>query len=454
MNIYGEFKGGPRPAALRIRPRALFIPGVDGRDGVGDTSGMLSYPFTFPKVNGRFIRRLNRFVVEAEVEGRPVEAHLANPGRLWELLLPGSSLLLSPALSRGRLPYTVLACEREGRPVLVHTLLTNTIIRSLVEAGRLPTYRDYRVRQTEPAFGRHRFDLLLEHRRSGRRCCLEIKSCTLFEDRLAMFPDAITTRGAEHLALLERLSGEGLETGCLFVIMNPRVRYFLPAYHIDPRFTRVFLRVKPSVRLTALALDFDPGLTAVTAVKPVRIPGELFPEVEREEGVYLLIMRLDRPAVADPRGGNGERYREGYYVYASPASANPHRETARHRRRGKRREGPLDELTAAAAAVTGIPVITGGNPERELAAALEALAGRPVREFTSPRGGYAGRLFHWAADPLQDRRFIGLIQHYRLVRPALQLSGGGDPPSPRGAGPAAPSRRYPAASEPPAPSLK
>ena len=84
---------------------------------------MLSYPFTFPKINGRLSRRLNRFVVEVAVDGRRENAYLANPGRLWELLLPGAEILLSPALARGKMPYTVLACRKEGRDVLVHTHL-------------------------------------------------------------------------------------------------------------------------------------------------------------------------------------------------------------------------------------------------------------------------------------------------------------------------------------------
>ena len=71
---------------------------------------MTGYPFGFPETRGNFIKRLNRFVVEAEAEGSRVEKYLPNPGRLWELLLPGTELILSPALSGGKLPDTVLAC--------------------------------------------------------------------------------------------------------------------------------------------------------------------------------------------------------------------------------------------------------------------------------------------------------------------------------------------------------
>jgi sugar fermentation stimulation protein A len=41
----------------------------------------------FPNViQGRFVRRLNRFVVECSLDGEIIQAHLPNPGRLLELL--------------------------------------------------------------------------------------------------------------------------------------------------------------------------------------------------------------------------------------------------------------------------------------------------------------------------------------------------------------------------------
>lgn len=48
-----------------------------------------------------------------------------------------------------------------------------------------------------------------------------------------MFPDAVTARGTSHLYRLGELAAEGIKTGCLFVVMNPQVEIFLPAYHVD-----------------------------------------------------------------------------------------------------------------------------------------------------------------------------------------------------------------------------
>ncbi len=61
-----------------------------------------------------FLRRLNRFVVECMIGGRPVSAYLPNPGRLWELLIPGCRLYVKRNSSPVGMPYTVLAVEKEG----------------------------------------------------------------------------------------------------------------------------------------------------------------------------------------------------------------------------------------------------------------------------------------------------------------------------------------------------
>ncbi|WP_176232105.1 DNA/RNA nuclease SfsA [Candidatus Hakubella thermalkaliphila] len=45
---------------------------------------------------------------------------------------------------------------------------------------------------------------------------LEVKSCTLFNQEMAMFPDAITLRGKRHLIELAELSHKGLRGGVLF----------------------------------------------------------------------------------------------------------------------------------------------------------------------------------------------------------------------------------------------
>ena len=70
----------------------------------------------FPNVkHGRFIRRLNRFIVECSLDGEIVRAHLPNPGRLWELLLPGRIVsLVSNGPRPGRSTSLYGGCRSAG----------------------------------------------------------------------------------------------------------------------------------------------------------------------------------------------------------------------------------------------------------------------------------------------------------------------------------------------------
>ena len=53
-------------------------------------------------VEATFVRRLNRFAANLEVDGREVMVHLANSGRLGELLRPGYRMLLEPVAGEHR----------------------------------------------------------------------------------------------------------------------------------------------------------------------------------------------------------------------------------------------------------------------------------------------------------------------------------------------------------------
>jgi sugar fermentation stimulation protein A len=377
---------------------------------------MFNYPFNFDKTTGRFIRRLNRFVIEAETEGHRVEAYLANPGRLWELLLPGSELLLVQSLRTGKIPYTVLACLKNGRPILLHTHLTNKVIRSLISDNWPGLFDNYRVVRTEPAWGRHRFDLLLEDRESGAEYYLEIKSSTLFSGAVAMFPDAVTKRGAAHLIKLQELAEQGIKTGCLFVVMNPEAEYFLPAYHIDSNFAHAFSTVHHAVELRAIAIGFEHSFTAVNFFKPLTIPFNLLNAELADRGAYLLLIRLDRERKIDVGKLGSFTFVSGYYVYSGSGMSNLRRRVDRHVRRTKQRHWHIDYLTAVADAVTPVPIVSSDRLECALAQDIRELSVRVLAGFGSSDCGCPGHLFYFAENPLHNRNFIELIQNYRIGR--------------------------------------
>jgi sugar fermentation stimulation protein A len=82
-------------------------------------------------VAARFKSRPNRFIVECLLGGGTVRAYLPNPGRLWELFFPGTmlSLIKFPRSSGRKLAYMVVAVDREGMPVMLHTHYNNLVAR-------------------------------------------------------------------------------------------------------------------------------------------------------------------------------------------------------------------------------------------------------------------------------------------------------------------------------------
>jgi sugar fermentation stimulation protein A len=197
-------------------------------------------------VAGRFSRRPNRFVVEVRVAGdRIVKAHLADPGRLSDLLTPGAGLWLRPAVGeeteRRRTAWSVvLARSHTGTLVSVDTILPNRLVAEALERKALRELRGWRLERREASAGRHRFDFLLRSGR-GEPLFLEVKSVTLLEDGLGLFPDAVTARGEHHLrALTKRVEEGAARAAVLFVAQRDDVKAVAAAASIDPRFALAF----------------------------------------------------------------------------------------------------------------------------------------------------------------------------------------------------------------------
>ncbi|MBW3535634.1 MAG: DNA/RNA nuclease SfsA [Gemmatimonadetes bacterium] len=193
-----------------------------------------------PLVTSRFVDRPNRFLVVARLDdGRDVEAHLPDPGRLEELLLPGRRLWLRSASGAGRRTrWTAVLAETPDRGGLVSldTTLPNRLVARALETAVLEELAGWRLLRSEWAHEGSRLDFLLEDG-AGRRMALEVKSVTLVEDRVALFPDAVTARGARHVRALTALAArERWEAAVLFVVQRPDCERVLAARSIDPDF--------------------------------------------------------------------------------------------------------------------------------------------------------------------------------------------------------------------------
>ena len=369
-----------------------------------------------------FVDRPNQFLVRCRLaDGRLVRAFLPNPGRMWELLFPGVAMYLtenrgtSSGPVRRKTRYTAVAVERDGDLVFLHTGLTNAVARRLIEGGRIPSLAGAEIAGSEVRAGRSRFDFLLS--RGGRELYLEVKSCTLYGNRVAMFPDAVTARGRRHLLELAELSRSGVRPVVLFVVHTPRADWFMPDYHSDLAFSRTLLEVREAVDVLTAAVSWRPGLSLGPRVRELEIPWEFLDKEVDDRGSYFLLLHLARRRRLQVGQLGSMLFEKGHYVYAGSAMANLSARLARHCRLRKRMHWHVDYLRQAADAVVPVPVRASRRLECELVRGLEAIMGAGVPGFGSSDCDCPSHLFRSETAPLDRRDFHELLQRYRMPWP-------------------------------------
>lgn len=227
-----------------------------------------------PVVRVRFLARPNRYLaVVRDGGGRRLEAHLPNPGRMEELLLPGltTGWMVPAPPGRSRRTAWTLVAVRHGRSTVSIDpgLSTRLVGRALAGCGlpgvpRGPWVPEVRV-------GRHRMDFGLPGPTDRPwRALLEVKSSNLRVGRTAFFPDAPTERGRRHLDLLARHARGGRRSDVVFVVQRNDVDEFRPNARLDPAFAASLRRAASAgVRLHALTLRVRPGRAALGRSLPV-----------------------------------------------------------------------------------------------------------------------------------------------------------------------------------------
>lgn len=198
-----------------------------------------------------FVERPNRFVVRARLEDAVsteiVDTHLADPGRLHEILRPGVTLGLRPedASSTRRTRWTVMLAQAPdddgGGWVSLNTSIPNKLVRKALVTGVLSELDGWRFVRQEVPFGASRLDFLMEDD-EGRRLYIEAKSVTLVEEGVARFPDAATARGTRHLEELIRAVEAGHHAMVFFVLQRPDASRIVAARDIDPTFSDTLAR--------------------------------------------------------------------------------------------------------------------------------------------------------------------------------------------------------------------
>lgn len=186
---------------------------------------------------GRFIHRPNRFVslVRLDSDGSEVMVHVANSGRMRELLWEGNRVFLTPMTGDARKTgYDLALVEVNGVLVSADARLPLGLVAEAVGEGLLSPFQNFNVLRREVVFGESRLDLLLEGPKG--LCYVEVKSVTLVENRTGLFPDAPTSRGRKHIGSLLKALGDGYRAAVVFVVQREDADRLRPNDEADPEF--------------------------------------------------------------------------------------------------------------------------------------------------------------------------------------------------------------------------
>lgn len=242
---------------------------------------MLKQPDSFqlelpPLVPAEFVQRLHRFGATVRLNGVEELAHVASSGRMTELLVPGARVWVEELTGR-KSSCRLWLVEAAHGLVCINAQWPNRLAAEMFRRGfwpgpgpaRFPP-GDYPVVQPEYRYDRHRFDLRLQG--PTGECIIEVKSVTLVEDGIALFPDAPSLRGSKHLNKLAEIQAPGRRTAALMLVQRHDAVVFRPNAQTDPRFATAMQQAAAAgVEVYALTCRVNPTAMAVQHLIPVEL---------------------------------------------------------------------------------------------------------------------------------------------------------------------------------------
>ena len=210
-------------------------------------------------ISGLFVKRYKRFFVDVIIDKKIVTAHCPNTGSMQGLLVRDNKVWLTKSNDpKRKLKYTLQIIESNGSKVGINTHLTNKIVLDGLNNNIITNFKPVEIK-TEIKFGDNtRFDFLIIE--SNSKKFIEVKNVTLSRtNKLAEFPDAVTSRGAKHIDELIKAKIKGYDVYLIFVIQRDDCNQFSIARDIDPKYADLLLdAIKKKLNILCYDCKFSP----------------------------------------------------------------------------------------------------------------------------------------------------------------------------------------------------
>lgn len=194
--------------------------------------------FESPLIEAVLIKRYKRFLADVMLDnGELLTVHCPNTGSMTNCAQPGWKVFLSESANKKRkYAHTwEMAINDQGHWIGINTNNANKIVKDALQNRKILELAEYSQVTPEYKVGDSRIDFFIQG--DGMPdCYVEVKSMTLCENSLGLFPDAVTQRGKKHALQLAELAKSGHKAVLLFCAQHSGISHFNIAGHIDEEY--------------------------------------------------------------------------------------------------------------------------------------------------------------------------------------------------------------------------
>ena len=226
--------------------------------------------FTSTLIKGKLIKRYKRFFADIKVNNQIITAHCPNTGSMMGLTDEGNEVWVTKNDNPNRkLKYTLEIIKVNKRMIGVNTHRANRIVEHGLKNQLINEFKKIKLIKPEFKFSKDtRFDFLCDKK------IIEVKNVTLMrKNKIAEFPDAVTSRGTKHLIKLVESMKKKFDPYVLFLTQIQGIEYFRIAKDIDYNYYENYLLAKKA-GVNFLAYRCDLSSKEIKIEKKIKIIDE------------------------------------------------------------------------------------------------------------------------------------------------------------------------------------